>query len=109
MPVDSSVSFACGCVLSVSHCRTGAAEISSDNSVVRVVESYMNVVLFGHSRVEQFHVFTAAVTHPLANRESAAVPHAEVRALLMSGRSGFRPAFVFCGSGDCGSTDGEHR
>ena len=69
----------------------------------------MNVVLVGHSQVEEFHVFTPAVTHALANGKSAAVPHAEVRALLMSGRSGFRPAFVFCGSGDCGSTDGEHR
>jgi len=94
MPIDSSVSFACGFVLSVSHCRTGAAEITPDNSVVRVVESYRNVVLFGHSQVEEFHVFTPAVTHALANGKSAAVPHAEVRALLMSGRSGFRPVFM---------------
>src|SRR5882724_3142077 len=91
MPDRFLVSFACDCVLSVSHCRTGATEITSDNSVVRVVESYMDVVLFGHSQSRGPLSFTPAVTRPLANRKSAAVPHAEVRALLMSGHQAFAP------------------
>jgi hypothetical protein len=72
-----------------------ATERASDNPVARTVESYMDVVLFGHGQSSGFSIFHTAVTHALANASPPLYhTHKMIIARFPVWRSGLRPVFV---------------